>query len=175
MPFQSLISRHFAKYTLRIKAGKTCDFNKNPIEKVDGDSSREDIMAILNKYGISKSGVEIWGSGRPRREFLWSEDMADACVFLLENRDFVDTFSRDEKEIKNTHINIGTGVDISIKDLAYKIKEEIGYSGKFNFNLSKPDGTMKKLTDVSKLNNLGWKYSVNIDQGIRKIYVWYLS
>tara|TARA_B100001142_G_scaffold269997_1_gene275888 strand:- start:661 stop:1731 length:1071 start_codon:yes stop_codon:yes gene_type:complete len=151
------------------------DLNKNPIEEIDGNASREDILSILNKYGVSKSGVEIWGSGRPRREFLWSEDMADACVFLLDNRDFIDTFSAEEKEIKNTHINIGTGVDISIKDLADKIKKEIGYSGGFNFNLSKPDGTMKKLTDVSKLNNLGWKYSIDIDQGIRKMYACYLS
>lgn len=151
------------------------DLNKNPIEEIDGNASSEDILSILNKYGVSKSGVEIWGSGRPRREFLWSEDMADACVFLLDNRDFIDTFSAEEKDIKNTHINIGTGVDISIKDLADKIKKEIGYSGGFNFNLSKPDGTMKKLTDVSKLNNLGWKYSIDIDQGIRKMYACYLS
>ena len=78
--------------------------------------------------------------------------MADACVYLLENRDFSDTFDQENTEIRNTHINIGTGVDISIKDLAEKIKSVIGYKGNFVFNSSKPDGTMQKLTDASKLN-----------------------
>ena len=151
------------------------DLNKNPIEGVDGNSSKEEILTILNQYGITKGEIEIWGSGKPRREFLWSEDMADACVFLLENMDFKDTFNDSCSQIRNTHINIGTGVDISIKELAEKIKAEIGYKGNFNFNSSKPDGTIKKLTDVSKLHHLGWKHQINLDKGVEKIYHWYLS
>jgi len=151
------------------------DLNKNPIEGVDGNSSKEEILTILNQYGITKGEIEIWGSGTPRREFLWSEDMADACVFLLENMDFKNTFNDSCSEIKNTHINIGTGIDISIKELAEDIKTEIGYAGNFNFNSSKPDGTLKKLTDVSKLNTMGWKYKVGLDKGVEKMYHWYLS
>ena len=151
------------------------DLNKNPIEGVNGASSKESVLEILAKYGVKKGEIEIWGSGKPRREFLWSEDMADACVFLLENRDFKDTFSTEEKEVRNTHINIGTGVDVSIKELAEQIKNSVGYKGSFNFNTSKPDGTMQKLTNVSKLNALGWKHAVSLDKGVEKMYAWYLS
>ncbi|MDC0204485.1 GDP-L-fucose synthase [Flavobacteriales bacterium] len=151
------------------------DLNKNPIEGVDGNSSKEDSLSILNKYGITRGEIEIWGSGKPRREFLWSEDMADACVFLLEYRDFKDTFNDSCDQIKNTHINIGTGADVSIKELAENIKAEIGYKGNFSFNSSKPDGTLKKLTDISKLNTLGWKHKVSLDKGVEKMYSWYLS
>jgi GDP-L-fucose synthase len=149
------------------------DLDKNPIEGVDSESSKNIILSVLAKYGVIKGEIEIWGSGNPKREFLWSEDMADACIFLLENRDFNDTLSAEQTEVRNTHINIGTGVDISIKELAEKIKSEIGYKGNFNFNLSKPDGTLKKLTDVSKLNTLGWKYKVSLDKGVKKMYDWY--
>ena len=157
-----------------LEAIKT-DLNKNPIEGVDGASSKESMLEILVKYGVKEGEIEIWGSGKPRREFLWSEDMADACVFLLENKDFEHTFSTAEKEVRNTHINIGTGIDVSIKELADKIKSEIGYKGNFNFNTSKPDGTLKKLTDVSKLNSLGWKHKVSLEKGVEKMYSWYLS
>jgi len=151
------------------------DLNKNPIEGVDGKSSNEDVLFILNKYGIKKGEIEVWGSGKPRREFLWSEDMADACIFLLENRDFEDIYDSTTNEIRNTHINIGTGIDISIKELTDKIKNVIGYKGNFTFNISKPDGPIQKLTDVSKLNSLGWKYSTTLDKGVEKYYSWYLS
>ena len=129
---------------------------------------------LLNQYKIAKDKVEIWGSGAPMREFLWSEDMADACVFIMENRDFKDCYSNPDS-IKNTHINIGTGIDISIKDLAYLIKEIVGYDGDFVFNTEKPDGTIKKLTDCSKLNNLGWKHKIDLAEGIKKMYLWYLD
>jgi len=128
--------------------------------------------------------IEIWGSGKPMREFLWSEDMADACVFLMENIDFQDVVNQmfpnselrtPNPEIRNTHINIGTGKDISIKDLAYLIKEIVGYKGKFYFNTEKPDGTMKKLTDPSKLHALGWRHSVELEEGIGHMYGWYLK
>jgi nucleoside-diphosphate-sugar epimerase len=124
---------------------------------------------------VKEDVIDIWGSGNPKREFLWSEDMADACVFLLENRDFEHTFSDVDKEVRNTHINIGTGIDISIKELADQIKLTIGYKGSFNFDFSKPDGTMRKLTNVSKLHSLGWKHSVSLNKGVEKMYAWYLS
>ena len=137
------------------------------------------LPALLRKMHEAKlnnaSKVEIWGSGKPRREFLYSEDMADACVFLLENRDFKDTYSKDEKEIRNTHINIGTGKDISIKELAETIKRVIGFQGELYFNTEKPDGTMVKLTDPSKLHALGWRHKVELEDGIRTVYEWYLK
>jgi GDP-L-fucose synthase len=131
--------------------------------------------AYLATFGVSKNSVEIWGTGNPKREFLWSKDMADACVFIMENRDFKDTYSEKDGEIRNTHINIGSGVEISINELAHKIKELIGFKGNLIFNSDKPDGTMRKLTDVSKLNQLGWKHSVELDEGLKKIYNWYLN
>lgn len=152
--------------------------NKGKIEDVLKDltvDSIEQAKQYLFKFGISKSSVEIWGTGKPRREFLYSEDMADACVFLLENRDFKDTYSNDSKEIRNTHINIGTGIDISIRELAELIKKNIGFEGKLKFNTIKPDGTMVKLTDPSKLHSLGWKHKVELEDGIRRTYDWYLA
>lgn len=134
------------------------------------------LPALLRKMHEAKMrgdvSVEIWGSGKPMREFLYSEDMADACVFLMENRNFKDTFST-TKEIRNTHINIGTGEDISIKDLALLIKRIVGFEGNLVFNTDKPDGTMKKLTDVSKLHGLGWKHQVGLEEGIERVYQWY--
>jgi len=171
------------------------DLNKLPIESISGTNSEEDIIKVLNKYGISFNiqhstfnidpnsvRIEIWGSGKPRREFLWSEDMADACVFLMENRDFKDTYSHPEDnpepgtpniEIRNTHINIGTGVDISIRELAETIKEIIGFRGELYYNADKPDGTMLKLTDPRKLHDLGWHHTVELKDGIEKMYAWY--
>lgn len=155
------------------------DLNFLPIEGVSGNSTKEEILLILSKYGITisnaKVSVEIWGSGKPMREFLWSEDMADACLFIMEKKDFKDTHSSNAKEVRNTHINIGTGIDISIADLANSIKKEVGFQGSFIFNSSKPDGTMKKLTEVSKLNNLGWKHSVALENGISKLHDWYVK
>ena len=137
------------------------------------------LPALLRKMHEAKKDntpfVEIWGSGEPRREFLYSDDMADACVFLLENRDFKDTYKNNEKEIRNTHINIGTGIDISIKELAMLIKEIVDYKGELKFNTEKPDGTMVKLTDPSKLHSLGWKHKVELEDGIRTMYKWYLE
>ena len=127
----------------------------------------------LNSFGVSEKSVEIWGSGKPKREFLWSEDMADACVFIMENINFSDTFVESEKEIRNTHINIGTGKDVSIKELAETIKHVIGFSGDLVFNTEKPDGTMRKLTDVSKLNKLGWQHTIELETGIRRVFEWY--
>lgn len=152
--------------------------SENRYDEVVSDlqvSNIEEAKKYLSKFGVDKDSVEIWGSGKPMREFLWSEDMADACVFIMENRDFEDTYSKNQKEIRNTHINIGTGEDISIKNLAQIIKEVIGFNGNFVFNENKPDGTLKKLTDVSKLRGLGWKHKIELEEGIKKIYDWYVK
>lgn len=154
------------------------DLNNNPIEGVDGDSEQEDILAKLRKFGIgnaySSVQIEIWGSGKPRREFLWSEDMADACVFMMENIDFSDICPL-ATDVINTQVNIGTGVDVSIRELAEIIKEVIQFKGELYFNETKPDGTMQKLTDVSKLHRLGWKHKVILLDGVREMYNWYVS
>lgn len=151
------------------------DLNLRPVEHVDGNASQDSIVAILAKYGISSSSVTLWGTGTPLREFLWSEEMADASVFILENVNFTDTYKSGQREIRNCHINIGTGREISIRDLSQLIAQTIGYQGDIIFDASKPDGTMRKLTDVSKLHSLGWHHSVEIDEGVKRIYDWYLS
>jgi GDP-L-fucose synthase len=130
--------------------------------------------AILKRHNITKSSVGIWGSGKPMREFLWSEDMAEACVFVVENIDF-NACVETRDEVRNTHINIGTGDDISIKELALLIKDVIGYQGEFILDDTKPDGTLKKLTDCSKINNLGWKHTIDLKTGVNKLYNWYLK
>ncbi|GAA4109712.1 GDP-L-fucose synthase [Aquimarina addita] len=134
-----------------------------------------DAKKYLKAFGVTNDTVEIWGTGAPMREFLWSEDMADACVFIMENRDFKDTYETGSIEIRNTHINIGTGKDISIKDLAMLIKNVVGFKGELVFNTDRPDGTIKKLTDVSKLNALGWKHKIELEDGIKKVYEWYIN
>ncbi|MFA7083368.1 MAG: GDP-L-fucose synthase [Arcobacteraceae bacterium] len=168
------------------------DLNCNPIEGITGNSTKEEIITILNKYGVqfkiqnskfninlNKIQIEIWGSGNPRREFMYSKDMADACIYIMENVNFQNIPNAEhltlnaKDEIRNTHINIGTGEDISIKELAYLLKNIVGYKGDFIFNASKPDGTLLKRTDTSKLNALGWKYKMQIEEGIEKVYEWY--
>ncbi len=157
------------------------DLNKLPIEGISGKNSQTEILNILSKYGVeinSKNDnieIEIWGSGKPMREFLWSEDMADACVYLVENVDFSDITKNSKKEIINTHINIGTGKEVSIKELAQTIKDVIGFKGNLYFNTEKPDGTMRKLTDPSKLESLGWKYNVELKDGIKRMHEWYAN
>jgi GDP-L-fucose synthase len=150
------------------------DFNRLPVEGVPGNDSKEVINVKLSKYGIFNDSVEIWGTGKPLREFLWSEEMADACVYIMENVDF-DDLKPSGKEIRNTHINIGTGQEISIAGLAKLIAQTVGYTGNFNFNADKPDGTPRKLTDPSQLNSLGWNHQIDIEQGIKELYKWYLS
>lgn len=152
------------------------DLNKRPIEGyITGENKQEDIINILAKYGVSKDKVVLWGTGTPLREFLWSEDMADACVFIMERINFKDTYIADNKEVGNTHINIGTGIDLSIKALSELIRETIGYNGTIEFDSSKPDGTMKKLTDPTKLHNLGWKHTVSLEKGVKMMYEHYLK
>ncbi|MFW5982882.1 MAG: GDP-L-fucose synthase family protein [bacterium] len=182
------------------------DLKKRPIESINDKASEKDIIEKIEEYGIRtvtpshnrtfgqsdnlNVQVEIWGSGKPRREFLWSEEMADACVHVMQKVDFEDVVrinspeirenlkpeTRNPKsEIRNTHINIGTGKEVSIKQLAEQIKEKVGFNGELYFNTSKPDGTLRKLTDPSKLHSLGWHHKIEIDEGIERMYEWYLG
>ncbi len=151
------------------------DLNSNPINGIDGKSSKDDILYVLNKNGITiknkklrsdkleQVSILFWGSGLPKREFLHVNDMAKACIYLIKNYN------------KDKFVNIGSGEEISIKDLAILIKEIIGYSGKLEFDTTKPDGTMKKLTDISTLNSLGWKCKINLKDGIKDNFRWYKS
>ena len=156
------------------------DLRANPIEDISDANGLHDILTKIKSYGVYKDDngittMEIWGSGKPKREFLWSEDMAGACIYLMETINFKDTFPSDAKEIRNTHLNIGTGEDVSIAELADLIKHIVGFKGQFYYNTDKPDGTMRKLTDVSKINALGWKHKINLEEGIRMLYQWYLQ
>ncbi|MDR1743322.1 MAG: GDP-L-fucose synthase [Dysgonamonadaceae bacterium] len=150
------------------------DLDARPIEHVSGKSSPKEIASMLEKYGISAAQLTLWGTGKPLREFLWSEEMADACVFIMENVDFSD-LTKEKTEIRNCHINIGTGKEISIAGLAQLIQKRVGYGGKIVFDASMPDGTMRKLTDVSKLNALGWRHKIEIEEGVNRMYNWYLE
>jgi GDP-L-fucose synthase len=148
------------------------DMQKRPVESLDGNAGKDEILAVLSKYGITSSGVTLWGTGRPLREFLWSEEMADACTYIMENVNFSD-LKGDAKEIRNCHINTGTGKEISIRDLACLIAKTANYKGIISFDATKPDGTMRKLTDVTKLHSLGWRHRIEIEEGVEKIYKWY--
>lgn len=156
------------------------DLKARPIENISEKSLEKDVLSILSKYGISRDSksnivtVKLWGTGNPMREFLWSEEMADATVFIMESVNFLDLINViGNREIRNTHINIGTGLEISIKDVAHLIKGVVGFSGEIIFDSQKPDGTIRKLTDVSKLHSLGWSHKVNIDEGLNRMYGWY--
>lgn len=150
------------------------DLNKRPVEGLDGKASDKEITTMLAKYGITKGQLELWGTGAPMREFLWSEEMADATVFVMENVNFEDLI-QDKNEIRNCHINIGTGKEISIKDLSELVSKTVGYQGKIRFDSTKPDGTMRKLIDVSKLNALGWKHRIEIEEGVKRLFEWYVA
>jgi GDP-L-fucose synthase len=153
------------------------DLKKRPIEGVNHKATVESIIDILNKYGVRRTTesveVEIWGTGAPMREFLYSEDMADACVHIMERVDFKDTYDNNQKEVRNTHINIGTGKEISIKELAETIKEIVGFQGILYFNAEKPDGTIRKLTDTSRIAKTGWKMKTTSNKGIKALYKHY--
>lgn len=148
------------------------DLDKRPVEGVNGRSSPNEITTVLEKYGIAPDAVTLWGTGKPLREFLWSEEMADACVYVMENVDF-DDLKQLGGEVRNCHINIGTGEEISIKELSELIAGTIGYRGKIIFDTTKPDGTMRKLTDPSRLHALGWHHRIGIEEGVRRMYNWY--
>ena len=206
------------------------DMNKRPVEGVNGSgltvndscdssdscsskdnschpcnpcsSKKEEVLRVLAKYGISDNRVVLWGTGTPLREFLWSEDMADASVHVLLNVDFSDIIGiekyssvhygvaadgvvdRDHStgrggyipslgEIRNCHINVGTGKELTIRELSELVVKAVGFEGTVEFDASKPDGTMRKLIDVSKLHRLGWTHKVEIEDGVAKLFQWY--
>ena len=149
------------------------DINLRPVEGVNGSNTNEEILEKLAKFGIRPESVTLWGTGSPMREFLWSEEMADASVHVLLNVDFKDTYEPGQNEIRNCHINVGTGKEVTIREAAEKIIKEIGFKGELRWDSSKPDGTPRKLTDVTKLHNLGWHHKVEIDEGIHRLYEWY--
>ena len=157
------------------------DINLRPVEGVNGNNTHQEILEKLAKFGITPEVVTLWGTGKPMREFLWSEEMADASVHVLLNVDFKQTYDAAQKnadgitEIRNCHINVGTGKEVSIREVAEKIMKEIGFKGELRWDASKPDGTLRKLTDVSKLHSLGWHHKVEIDEGIHRLYEWYLK
>ena len=180
------------------------DMNKRPVLDVDGTKSENDILDILKKYGIENNKVTLWGTGTPLREFLWSEDMADASVHILLNVNFSDiigiekyssvhygttvggTVNRNQStgrggaipslgEIRNCHINIGTGKELTIRELAELVVKTVGFNGQLVFDSSKPDGTMRKLIDVTKLHSLGWNHKIEIEDGVQKLFDWYKS
>ena len=150
------------------------DLNRRPVEGISGDAGQEHVLNVLEKYGITEKRVTLWGTGRPLREFLWSEEMADACVFIMEHVDF-DDLRGSNPEVRNCHMNIGTGKEISIAGLAQLIKQTVGYTGEIVFDSTKPDGTMRKLTDVTKLHAAGWHHRIEIDEGVERLYEWYLK
>ncbi len=156
-------------------AGVRRDLAVRPISSLPDPYAADDseVLKALEKFGITPDVLNLWGSGRPLREFLWSEDMADACVHILLNVNFTDL--TDGKEVRNTHINIGTGKELTIAELAALIRTAVGFKAEIHWDESKPDGTMRKLCDVSKLHSLGWKHTVELDEGISRMYSWYLA
>ena len=180
------------------------DLDIRPVEGVDGKASRDDVITVLQKYGIYDNKVVLWGTGTPLREFLWSEDMADASVHVLLNVNFSDiigiekyssvhygasvdgTVDRNHSagrggaipklgEIRNCHINVGTGKELTIRQLSELVVKAVGFEGTVEFDATKPDGTMRKLIDVSKLHSLGWTHRVEIEDGVQKLFDWYKS
>jgi len=188
------------------------DLNKRPVEGVTGEglnsqlssfnSQLQKVLDVLAKYGIENNKVTLWGTGTPLREFLWSEDMADASVHVLLNVDFKDVIGIEKYssvhygattdgavdrnhsagrggaipslgEIRNCHINVGTGKELSIRELSQLVVKAIGFEGSVEFDASKPDGTMRKLVDVSKLHSLGWTHKVEIEEGVQRLFDWY--
>ena len=166
------------------------DLNKLPVKEVNGSSSKEAITEMMKQYGIFSDKLVLWGTGKPLREFLWSEEMADASVYVLEHVDYKDLNGlpndmqgkttlqlQEEKhqipEVRNCHINVGTGKELTIAELAKLIKKTIGYEGSVEWDDTKPDGTMRKLIDVSKLHHLGWHHKIEINAGVEKLVDWY--
>lgn len=160
---------HLAKL---LSEGKMDEVIKDLSWDNDIDSKIKSVENILEDLKISSKNVGIWGSGEPRREFLHSSDMARASIFIMQNVNFKDVSKTENstKEIRNTHINVGSGSDISIKDLAMLVREIVGFKGELVFDKTKPDGTIRKLMDSSKLNNLGFKSEITLEHGIKEVY-----
>lgn len=137
-------------------------------------NSLDEAKKYLQTFGVNKNSVEIWGTGEPTREFLHSQDLAEAVMFIMKNVDFKD-LKNENKEIINTHINIGPNENISIKELANLVKKIVGFQGDIVFNANRPNGSLQKLTDCSKIHSLGWKHKINLEEGIKMMYEWYLE
>ena len=154
------------------------DLCRRPVEGINADGDISEITYILNsKYNIQKTSLTLWGTGTPLREFLWSEDMASACVYMLENvdADGPDLVAGDVRVESTNFVNVGTGIEHTIADVARMVAAAVGYRGEIHFDPSKPDGTPRKLTDPSRLHRLGWHHTVELDEGIRQLYAWYLD
>ncbi|PRY98316.1 GDP-L-fucose synthase [Marinilabilia salmonicolor] len=156
------------------------DFKVNPVEGVEVNGNDDELTDALEKFGIFKADntveLKLWGSGTPRREFLHSTDLARACIFLMEQVSFKDIVKeRGLNEVRNTHINIGVGEDQSIAELAALVQKITGFEGRLAWDETKPDGTFRKLLDVSRLNNLGFKASISLEEGIEAVYQEYKS
>ena len=149
------------------------DLAKRPVSGLGADATEEQIKARLADFGIYPNLVKLWGTGTPLREFLWSEDMADACVHILLNVSFKDIIKDHKGDIRNTHINIGTGKELTIAQLAELVTDAVGFSGTIEWDSSKPDGTMRKLCSVDRLHSLGWHHTVELPEGIQRLYDWY--
>ncbi|WP_096016653.1 GDP-L-fucose synthase family protein [Campylobacter lanienae] len=132
----------------------------------------DEALVYLNKFGINENSVEIWGDGTPTREFLHSDDLAEAALFIMKKINFKDLIDNSQ-EIQNTHINIGPNENITIKELATLIKGIVGFKGDLTFNANRPNGAMNKLTDCSKIHSLGWKHKINLEEGVKMLYQWY--
>ena len=154
--------------------GIRADLERRPVEGTDGNATDGQIVALLERYGILPDRLRLWGSGAPIREFLWSEDMADASVYCLEHIDFKDVRGTGD-EVRNCHINIGSGKEVTIRQLAELVKATVGYRGTIEWDSTKPDGTLRKLTDVSKLHALGWRHTMELEDGVPALYRWYLE
>ena len=166
---------HLAKMlNLMDMDGIRIDLNRRPVEGIDGKANDAQIIATLEKYGILPDRLRLWGTGTPIREFLWSEDMADASVYCLEHIDFADVRGTGD-EVRNCHINIGSGKEVTIRQLAELVQQTVGYNGAIEWDATKPDGTLRKLTDVSKLHNLGWHHTMELEDGVPALYQWYLK
>ena len=156
------------------------DLANLPVVEVNDDSAEDAILGFLSDIGINKDSngkvsLSLWGTGTPLREFLHVTDMADACVYVMEHIDFEDLKPSDSNEIRNTHINIGSGNELTIRQLAELIQKVTGFKGEILFDASKPDGTMRKLLDVSKLNKLGWKSKIGLEEGVKKVFEEYVK
>lgn len=152
------------------------DLAARPVPGIDNpaEATLEQITEVLSKFGIYADRLELWGTGTPLREFLWSEDMADASIYVLLNVSFDELRKRcTDGEVRNTHINIGSGKELPIRELAELIRQTVGFGGRIEWDSSKPDGTPRKLCDVSKIHSLGWKHKVELPEGINRLYEWY--
>ncbi|EAJ6191108.1 NAD-dependent epimerase/dehydratase family protein, partial [Campylobacter lari] len=137
-------------------------------------NNTDEARKYLIQFGINDSSITIWGSGNAKREFLHVDDLAEACAFVMDNIDFKDLCASDG-EIKNTHINIGPNENISIRDLACIVRDIVDYKGDIIFDKVKPEGVMNRFTDCSRIHSLGWRHKIDLVNGIKKLYNWYLE